>query len=40
MTRLGDKLPVVVQIPKDPESVDVRMDQPRRSTFGRYSYGG
>jgi hypothetical protein len=33
MTRLADELPVVVQIPKDPESIDVRMNQPRNSTF-------
>ena len=33
VSRLIDELPVVVRIPKDPESIDVKMDQPRQSTF-------
>lgn len=33
MSRLADELPVVVRVPKDPESIDIKMDQPRQSTF-------
>jgi len=33
VSRLADELPVVVRIPKDPESIDIKMDQPRQSTF-------
>lgn len=33
MSRLVDELPVVVQIPKDPEAIDVKMEQPRHSKF-------
>ena len=33
VSRLADELPVVVQIPKDPEAIDVKMEQPRHSKF-------